>query len=69
MATLGSRHGVAVAGPIRVRGLAGWLLARAYHLRQLPFAARRARVLADWTAAAVFRRDVAELTPAGAGPT
>jgi len=35
---------------------------------QLPFAARRARVVADWTAAAVFRRDLAELsmpTPTG----
>jgi NADH:ubiquinone reductase (H+-translocating) len=68
MATLGSRHGVAVAGPLHVRGLAGWLLARAYHLQQLPFAARRARVLADWTAAALFRRDVAELTPAAGAP-
>jgi NADH dehydrogenase len=67
MATLGSRHGVAVAGPVQVRGLPGWLLARAYHLGQLPFAARRMRVLADWTAAALFRRDVAELSLAGTG--
>jgi hypothetical protein len=33
----------------------------------LPFAARRLRVLADWTAAALFRRDVAELTAVGGG--
>ena len=48
----------------------GWAVARGYHLLQLPFASRRARVLADWTAAAVFRRDVAELSvtaPSGAG--
>ena len=42
-------------------GLPGWLLARGYHLMALPFAARRARVIADWTAAACFRRDTAEL--------
>jgi NADH:ubiquinone reductase (H+-translocating) len=63
MATLGTRHGIAVVGGVRVRGVLGWLFARGYHLLQLPFAARRARVLADWTTAAMFRRDVAELTP------
>ena len=62
MATLGSRHGIALVGGKRVKGVLGWLIARGYHLLQLPFAARRARVLADWTAAALFRRDVAELS-------
>jgi NADH dehydrogenase len=62
MATLGSRHGIVVVGKLRLRGIAGWTLARAYHLLQLPFASRRARVLADWSTAALFRRDVAELT-------
>jgi NADH:quinone reductase (non-electrogenic) len=62
MATLGRRHGIAVLGAVKVRGLLGWAVARGYHLLQLPFASRRARVLADWTAAAVFRRDVAELS-------
>jgi NADH dehydrogenase len=63
MATLGTRHGIAVVGGVRVRGLLGWTFARAYHLLQLPFASRRTRVLADWTTAACFRRDVAELSP------
>jgi NADH dehydrogenase len=62
MATLGRRHGIAVIGALHVRGIAGWAVARGYHLLQLPFTSRRARVLADWTAAAVFRRDVAELS-------
>jgi NADH dehydrogenase len=62
MATLGRRHGIAVLGAVRIRGVLGWAVARGYHLLQLPFASRRARVLADWTAAAVFRRDVAELS-------
>jgi NADH:quinone reductase (non-electrogenic) len=62
MATLGSRHGIAVLGKVRVRGLAGWVVARGYHLMALPFASRRIRVLGDWFSAALFRRDVAELT-------
>jgi NADH dehydrogenase len=65
MVTLGRRHGIAVVAGLRVRGLAGWAIARGYHLLQLPFLSRRARVLADWTTAALFRRDVAELTGLG----
>jgi NADH dehydrogenase len=64
MATLGRRHGIAVVGRLRLRGFSGWTVARGYHLLALPFVARRARVLADWTHAALFRRDVAELTGA-----
>jgi NADH:ubiquinone reductase (H+-translocating) len=66
MATLGRRHGVALIGRLPVNGLLGWHIARGYHLLQLPFAARRLRVLADWTTAAMFRRDVAELSFPGA---
>ena len=62
MATLGRRHGIAVVAGLRLRGIAGWAFARGYHVLQLPFASRRARVVADWTAAAVFRRDLAELS-------
>ena len=62
MATLGTRHGIALVGKVRVRGLSGWLIARGYHLVQLPFAARRVRVMQDWVSAALFRRDVAALT-------
>lgn len=58
MATLGRRHGIAVVGGLRLRGLIGWGVARGYHLAALPFTSRRLRVLADWTHAAVFRRDV-----------
>ena len=62
MATLGRRHGIAVVAGLRLRGIAGWAFARGYHVLQLPFASRRARVIADWTAAALFRRDLAELS-------
>jgi NADH dehydrogenase len=65
MATLGRRHGIAVLGRVRVRGFAGWVVARGYHLAALPFNSRRVRVLGDWIAAACFRRDVAELTLGG----
>ncbi len=65
MATLGSRHGIAVVGRLHVRGIAGWTFARAYHLHQLPFASRRLRVLGDWCTAALFPRDVSELTLSG----
>jgi NADH:quinone reductase (non-electrogenic) len=65
MATLGRRHGVALVGRVRVNGLLGWHIARAYHLLQLPFLSRRLRVLADWTTSAMFRRDVAELSSLG----
>jgi NADH:quinone reductase (non-electrogenic) len=62
MATLGRRHGIAALGRIHLRGAIGWAVARGYHLAALPFASRRMRVMADWTAAALFRRDVAELS-------
>ncbi len=62
MATLGKRHGIALVGDVPVSGVLGWHIARAYHLIQLPFMSRRARVLNDWATAAIFRRDVAELT-------
>jgi NADH dehydrogenase len=69
MATLGRRAGIALVGRMPVKGLPGWLLARGYHVLQLPFAARRLRVLADWAAAAMFRRDVAELSVVSTGRT
>jgi NADH dehydrogenase len=62
MATLGRRHGIAVIGRVRLRGILGWAAARGGHLMQLPFVSRRACVLADWSAAALFRRDVADLS-------
>jgi hypothetical protein len=39
-----------------------WAQARRLARNLLPFTARRARVLADWADAALFRRGVAELT-------
>jgi NADH dehydrogenase len=38
---------------------------RSYHLYQLPLAQRKLRVVADWTVALFFRRDIAELGQLG----
>jgi NADH dehydrogenase len=62
VASLGRRRGIAQIPGMRLRGYAGWLVARGYHLLQLPSITRRARVITDWTTAALFRRDIAELS-------
>ena len=44
-----------------LRGFPGWFVTRTYHLYQLPLLTRKLRVVADWTTALFFRRDIAEL--------
>ena len=44
-----------------LRGFLGWFVTRTYHLYQLPLLSRKLRVVADWTVALFFRRDIAEL--------
>lgn len=61
VASLGRFQGVAETYGIRTRGFPAWLLHRAYHLAQLPSVVRRAHVLADWTLAAIFPRDIVSL--------
>lgn len=65
VATLGRHKGIADVVGVRLRGFPGWFVARSYHLYQLPLAARKLRVVADWTTALFFRRDVAELSMIG----
>ena len=62
VASLGRRSGIAQLPGVRLRGLDGWLVARTYHLMQLPSATRRSRVMADWITSGLFRRDISELT-------
>jgi NADH:ubiquinone reductase (H+-translocating) len=62
VASLGRHRGIAQLPGIRLRGLDGWIVARAYHLMQLPSATRRSRVVADWVTSGIFRRDIAELS-------
>ena len=47
---------------MRLRGYAGCVVTRGYHLLQLPSVTRRSRVMTDWLTAALFRRDIAELS-------
>jgi NADH dehydrogenase len=64
-ATLGLYKGIAEAFGIRFTGFLGWFATRTYHLYQLPLFSRKLRVVADWTIALLFRRDIAELGSLG----
>jgi NADH dehydrogenase len=61
VATLGRYKGIADVMGLRLKGFAGWFVTRTYHLYQLPLFTRKLRVVADWTTALFFRRDIAEL--------
>lgn len=65
VATLGRHKGIAEVLGIRLRGFPGWFVTRTYHLYQLPLVSRKLRVVADWTVALFFRRDIAELGTLG----
>ena len=65
VATLGRYKGIADVLGIHLRGFPGWFVSRTYHLFQLPLASRKLRVVADWTVALFFRRDIAELSMLG----
>jgi NADH dehydrogenase len=62
VATLGRYRGIAEVLRLRLRGFPGWFVTRTYHLYQLPLLSRKLRVVADWTLALFFRRDIAELS-------
>jgi NADH dehydrogenase len=61
VATLGRYKGIAYVLGLPIRGFLGWWITRTYHLYQLPLISRKLRVVADWTVALFFRRDIAEL--------
>ena len=65
VATLGRYKGIADVMGVRLRGFAGWWVARSYHLYQLPLLSRKLRVVADWTTSLLFRRDISELGTLG----
>jgi NADH dehydrogenase len=64
-ATLGHRKGIADVMGVPLSGFPGWFFTRTYHLAQLPLLSRKLRVVADWTTALFFRRDIAELGTLG----
>jgi NADH dehydrogenase len=57
VASLGMHRGVADLYCIQMRGLAAWLVHRAYHLTQMPTVNRKVRIWLDWALASLFRRD------------
>jgi NADH dehydrogenase len=65
VATLGRYKGIAQIPGALLRGFPGWFVTRTYHLYQLPLLTRKLRVVADWTTALFFRRDIAELGTLG----
>jgi NADH dehydrogenase len=62
VASLGRYKGVASVFGFPFKGFLGWWITRTYHLYQLPLLSRKLRVVADWTVALFFRRDIAELS-------
>ncbi|MCM3265901.1 MULTISPECIES: NAD(P)/FAD-dependent oxidoreductase [Streptomyces] len=61
VASLGLHKGVAQIRGHRLSGYPAWFLHRAYHLSRVPTVNRKARVLAEWTLAGLFRREIVSL--------
>jgi NADH dehydrogenase len=61
VASLGLYRGVAEVYGIKLRGLPAWFMHRTYHLSRVPTLNRKVRVLADWTLAIFFPREVVSL--------
>ncbi|MEV7200155.1 NAD(P)/FAD-dependent oxidoreductase [Streptomyces griseoluteus] len=61
VASLGLHKGVAQVYGRRLTGRPAWLLHRAYHLSRVPTFNRKARVLAEWTLAGLFKREIVSL--------
>ncbi|MDI5971332.1 FAD-dependent oxidoreductase [Streptomyces sp. SL13] len=61
VASLGLHKGVAHLYGRKLKGYPAWLMHRAFHLSRVPTFNRKARVVADWTLAALVKREVAAL--------
>lgn len=61
LVSLGRYKGVAKVLGVKVKGFPAWFLHRTYHVFMLPGINRKFRVLADWTVALFFRRDIVQL--------
>lgn len=61
VASLGLYQGVAQIYRLRLHGFPAWLAHRTYHLLALPTWNRRLRVVADWTLALPFPREIVSL--------
>jgi NADH:ubiquinone reductase (H+-translocating) len=61
VASLGLHKGVAQVYGFKVRGILAWFMHRSYHVSRLPTFNRKVRVIADWTLALFFRREIVSL--------
>ncbi|MEU9199280.1 NAD(P)/FAD-dependent oxidoreductase [Streptomyces sp. NPDC048332] len=61
VASLGLHKGVAHVYGRRLKGYPAWLMHRTYHLSRVPTLNRKARVLAEWTLAGLFKREIVSL--------
>jgi NADH dehydrogenase len=61
VASLGLYRGVAEIYGIKLRGFVAWWMHRTYHVSRMPTFNRKVRVIADWTGALLFRREVVSL--------
>ena len=61
VASLGLYRGVAEIYGVKLRGPVAWFMHRTYHVSRMPTFNRKVRVIADWTGALLFRREVVAL--------
>jgi NADH dehydrogenase len=61
VASLGLYRGVAEIYGIKLRGFVAWFMHRTYHVSRMPTLNRKVRIVADWTGALLFRREVVAL--------
>ena len=61
VASLGLHQGVAEVYGIKLKGWPAWFMHRTYHLSRVPTWNRKFRVVADWTLALFFRREIVSL--------
>jgi NADH dehydrogenase FAD-containing subunit len=61
VASLGLHKGVAQVYGIKLKGWPAWFMHRTYHVSRVPTFNRKARVVADWTMASLFRREIISL--------
>ena len=61
VASLGLHKGVAHVYGRKLKGYPAWLMHRVYHLSRVPTFNRKARVLAEWTLAGLFKREIVSL--------
>nr|WP_202487370.1 NAD(P)/FAD-dependent oxidoreductase [Streptomyces sp. SID8354] len=61
VASLGLHKGVAHVYGRKLKGYPAWFMHRAYHLSRVPTFNRKARILAEWTLAGLFKREIVSL--------